>query len=195
MKIKKIEEKIIESINVNDVPSVDEIKSRMDFSKHPFKEKEVKETNVKRKLVFGCFVSSLCTLIICLVCMCIVINHNLGNSSHIEDVLSKEEMQYIMENYDDVMPSPVFSAKIDNDNLIYIYVCYSKKFHTKEYYYKVNFKDNTSNLNIKIEDEIDILDYDNNFGLLLSMDYELINQKIEFEVEYKGSKKYYCFTN
>ena len=194
MKVKKIEEKIIESINVNEVPSLEEIKNRMDFSKHPFKEKETKETNAKRKMVFGCLVSSLCTLIICLVCMCIVINHNLGNSSHIEDVLSKEEMQLIFNTYDDVISKPAFYVKRENKYEIYIYECYNVR-SIKAYYYKVHYNNCTNAFKIYIENDVKLVTYDNNFGLLLSMDYELINQKIEFEVEYKGTKKYYCFTN
>lgn len=194
MKVKKIEEKIIESIDANDVPSLEEIKNRMDFSKHPFKEKETKETNAKRKMEFGCLVSSLCTLIICLVCMCIVINHNLENSSHIEDVLSKEELQYIMGNYDDVMMEPAFYVKRENNYEIYIYECYNVG-NIKAYYYKVHYKNNENILKIYIGNDVKLVTYDNNFGLLISMNYEPSNQKIEFEVEYKGTKKYYCFTN
>ena len=195
MKVKKIEEKIIESIDANDVPSLEEIKSRMDFSKKPFNEKEVKENTYKRKMVFGCLISSLCTLIICLVCMFVIINDSLGNSSNIEDVLSKEEMQFIMDQYDDIIPTPAFFSKIDHNKGIYVYGCYSKSKHKLDYYYKICFFSEKKNINIYVDNEIKNIDINNNFGLLLSMDYNLNNQKIEFEIEIDGVKKYYCFTN
>lgn len=194
MKVKKIEEKIIESIDVNEVPSVEEIKNRMDFSKHPFKERETKETNVKRKMVFGCLVSSLCTLIICLVCMCVVINHNLGNSSHIEDVLSNDEINTLLLQFEDVNSKPIFYSNAESKYSIYVYECYNKEKNLKEYYYKINFTGQNS-IKIYINGTIKLATEEENFGRLLSTEHDCNNQRIEFEVEYKGTKKYYCFTN
>ena len=195
MKLKKIEEKIIESIDVNDVPSLETIKSRMDFSKKPFKEKEVKENTYKRKMVFGCLISSLCTLIICLVCMFVIINDSLGKSANAEDVLSKEEMGLIMRDYDDVMSKPAFHAKLEKEYEVYIYECYDNVKDKKAYYFKAIYRRDKKTFYIHIEEEIKTVSFDNNFGLLLSMDYNLNNQKIEFEIEIDGVKKYYCFTN
>ena len=195
MKAKKIEEKIIQSIDTNDVPSLEKIKSRMDFSKNPFKEKEAKTNPYQRKLVFGCVVSALCTLILCLACMFVIINDSLGSSTNIEDVLSKEEKNYLFNLYEEVDSEPIFYSKPVGNYEIYVYECYSKKEHTKEYYYKFDLKGQNINAQIYVGNELKVITKVENFGLLLSLDYNLNNQKIEFEIEIDGVKRYYCFTN
>lgn len=195
MKTRKIEEKIIKSINTNDVPSLETIKSKMDFSKKPFKEKESKIKCFNKKLVLGCGISSLCTLVLCMVCMVIIAKNKLIYSNYIHDVLSKEEIKYINENYDEYIPIPVINVNIKEQYCFYVYECYSKQNDLRVYYYKVKSDCTNFEINLYFENNQKIINETNNFGELTSKDYNLKNQKIEFEIEIDGVKKYYCFTN
>lgn len=194
MNRKKIEKSIINSVDKDKVISVEDIKSRMDFSKKELiKSDDNKLMFSKKRLVFTSLMSSFATLIIVLVLGFVI---RVGNEvPTVKDILVNEELNYIKENSMWINPEFVFCAQVFSFDKIYIIETNSKTDDYKTiYYYKYTSTDKTIDVEIVIGDEIIKVTQDDNFGVLLEGDKSNTN-KIEFIVKGLEEEHYYCFTN
>lgn len=194
MNRKKIEKSIINSVDKDKVISVEDIKSRMDFSKKELiKSDDNKLMFSKKRLVFTSLMSSFATLIIVLVLGFVIRGDN--KTTSIEDILTREEMNYIDDNSVWFDLEPVFCAQVFSFDKIYIIKTNSKTDDYKTiYYYKYTSINKTIDAEIVIGDETIKVNEDNNFGVLYEGDKNIIN-RIEFIVKGLDEERYYCFTN
>lgn len=191
---KKMEKNIINSIDKEKVLSVEDIKSRMDFSKKKLiKKEDNKVLFSKKKLVFTSLVSSFATLIIVLVISFAI--RGVHKSNKLDDILSKDELCYIKDNSVWINPEPVFFAQVFSFDTLYIIKANSKGEANKiTYYYKYLSDKKEINANIKIGNESIKITSDNDFGVLCEGDKDQVNL-IEFIVKGLDEERYYCFNN
>lgn len=194
MNRKKIEKSIINSVDKDKVISVEDIKSRMDFSKKELiKSDDNKLMFSKKRLVFTSLMSSFATLIIVLVLGLVIRGDN--KSTTIGDILSKDELYYVKENSSWVNPEAIFCAQVFSFDNIFIMKTIDKNNKEKVvYYYKYTSTDEEINLEIVLENRVIKIDKNDNFGVLCERDKNSISI-IEFIVKAKNGERYYCFTN
>lgn len=186
----KRERKVVSDVNVNEVPSLDKIKTKMDFSKHDFKElKEIFYSESKLKQ--ACFKTFFITLIICIISSIIVIRIDNACSNIYDNILTRDEISYIRENNDGFSDQPICSYKIGTFKYIYIFEAKPDNLVGERYYYKINGK-HKSDFKIYINDEIIEITSENLFGLLCTSSE---NEIIEIEIEYEGEKIKFSFSN
>lgn len=185
----KREKKVVSDVNVNEVPSLDKIKTKMDFSKHDFKKlKEVFYSESKLKQ--ACFKTFFITLIICVISSIVIIRINSSVDSIYDDILTRDEISYIRENNDNYITQPICSYRIGSFKYIYIYKANCKNLVSAKYYYKITGK-NKYGLKIYINDEVIEITSENMFGLLCTSSESEI---IEFEIENEGKMKKFSFS-
>lgn len=194
MNRKKMEKNIINSIDKEKVLSVEDIKSRMDFSKKELiKKEDNKVLFSKKKLVFTSLVSSFATLIIVLVISFAI--RGVHKSNKLDDILSKDELCYIKDNSVWINPEPVFFAQVFSFDTLYIIKANSKGEENKiTYYYKYLSDDEIINTDLIIDGKIIKITQDKSFGILCEELKNIINS-IEFTVKSENGERYYCFTN
>lgn len=194
MNRKKIEKSIINSVDKDKVISVEDIKSRMDFSKKELiKSDDNKLMFSKKRLVFTSLMSSFATLIIVLVLGFVIRGGNEVTS--VEDILTNEEWNYINENSSWIKYEPVFYSQVFSFDNIYIIKTLDINDREKVvYYYKYTSINKIIDVEIVIGDEIIKVTEDDNFGILYEGDKNNIN-RIEFIVKGLDEERYYCFTN
>lgn len=187
----KKEQKVINDVNVNEVPSLDKIKTRMDFSKHDFKElKEVFYSESKLKQ--ACFKTFLITFIICVICTIIVIRIDNVFNNESNGILTKDEIAFIEENNEIFNNDFIYYYNMNENTNINIYIFEAKNatLETKNYYYKIKGIYN-NDLKLSVNDKTMIITKDNIFGLLWTSSG---NETIRIEIEYDGVKINHSFS-
>ncbi len=194
MNRKKIEKSIINSVDKDKVISVEDIKSRIDFSKKELiKNDDNKLMFSKKRLVFNSLMSSFATLIIVLVLGFVIRGDNKITS--VEDILTEEEMNYINENSSWIKYEPVFYSQVFSFDNIYIIKTLDINDREKVvYYYKYLSTNKNVNVDIVLDGDVIAITGDDNFGILFEGNNNSIN-RIEFNVKHKEKEHYYCFTN
>lgn len=194
MNRKKMEKNIINSIDKEKVLSVEDIKSRMDFSKKELiKKEDNKVLFSKKKLVFTSLVSSFATLIIVLVVSFAI--RGVHKSNKLDDILSKDELCYIKDNSVWINPEPVFFTQVFSFDTLYIIETYDLLDDDKVvYYYKYLSDDEIINSDLIIDGKIIKITQDKSFGILCEKLKNIINS-LEFTVKSENGERYYCFTN
>lgn len=195
MKKGKIEKYIENEVKDHDIPSVTEIKSRIDFSKEPLRYvRDSNFYNYRSRLVF----SSLITFVIGVV-LCFGIVYGIYRDRHYgmyyaDDVLDDSEMSYVEERCESFDPEPTLMSSVTSDVILYIYKGVSAN-TDNIYFYKITQKGVSNREGVIIIDNKNItIGAEDDFGILCEIDIDS-KEKIEFSIQINKSEKTYSFSN
>lgn len=196
MKKGKIEKYIENEVKDHDIPSVTEIKSRIDFSKEPLRYvRDSNFYNYRSRLVF----SSLITFVIGVV-LCFGIVYGIYRNRHYgmyyaDDVLDDSEMSYVEERCESFEPEPTLMSSVSSDVIIYIYKGETLDKDNNIYFYKITQKGVCNREGVIIIDNKNIsINAKNDFGVLCEIDIDS-KEKIEFSIQIQEDEKTYSFSN
>ena len=196
MKKGKIEKYIENEVKDHDIPSVTEIKSRIDFSKEPLRYvRDNNFYNFRSRLVF----SSLVTFVIGVV-LCFGIVYGIYRNRHYgmyyaDDVLDDSEMSYVEERCESFNPEPTLMSSVTSDVIIYVYKGETLDKDNNIYFYKISYKNvYQSHGQIKINNKTVSINTKNDFGILCEIDIDS-KEKIEFSIQIQEDEKTYSFSN
>lgn len=196
MKKGKIEKYIENEVKDHDIPSVTEIKSRIDFSKEPLRYvRDSNFYNYRSRLVF----SSLITFVIGVV-LCFGIVYGICRNRHYgmyyaDDVLDDSEMSYVEERCESFDPEPTLMSSVTSDVIIYIYKGETLDKDNNIYFYKISYKNvYQSHGHMMINNKTVYISAKNDFGILCEIDIDS-KEKIEFSIQIQEDEKTYSFSN
>lgn len=196
MKKGKIEKYIENEVKDHDIPSVTEIKSRIDFSKEPLRYvRDSNFYNYRSRLVF----SSLVTFVIGVV-LCFGIVYGIYRNRHYgmyyaDDVLDDSEMSYVESSCDRFNLEPTLMSSVSPDIILYIYKGETLDKDNNIYFYKIAFTSSNEYDGILIANDRNIsINAKNDFGILCEIDIDS-KEKIEFSIQIQEDEKTYSFSN
>lgn len=195
MKKGKIEKYIENEVKDHDIPSVTEIKSRIDFSKEPLRYvRDSNFYNYRSRLVFSSLITFVIGVVLCFGIVYGIYRYDHRGMYYADDVLDDSEMSYVEERCESFDPEPTLMSSVSEDIILYIYKGVSAN-TDNIYFYKIAFISSNEYDGILIANDKNIsINAKNDFGILCEIDIDS-KEKIEFSIQINKSEKTYSFSN